>query len=139
MCSSSVQHVMIFRDSTSAPRYVSLPLMFAIPSIDDCHAGYYVHLMLMNRDIDVANVGTTWRKMSVTPTIAVRIVWYSFTADVCYAHPILFVVSIMDGRHAGHYCLHSLSCIPYYFVVQPIHFDVQDWITPRRSGGSAPR
>ena len=41
----------------------------------------------MSRDTDVANAGTTRRKVSVTLTILVTDVSYAFATDVCYAHP----------------------------------------------------
>ena len=60
--------------------------MSIIPFIDVSHTGYNVHLMVMSRDVDVANAGTTWRKVSVTLTIPVTDVCYAFGTDVCYAH-----------------------------------------------------
>ena len=61
--------------------------MLIIPCIDACQAGYHVHLMVMGKDTNVANAGTTGRQASVTLTIPVTDGCYAFATDVCYAHP----------------------------------------------------
>ena len=40
-----------------------------IPLIYVCPTGYHVHFMVMSRENNVANAGTTWRKLSMTLTI----------------------------------------------------------------------
>ena len=44
------------------------------------------HLMLMSRETDVSNAGTTGSKVSVTLTIPVVDVCYAFATDLCYTH-----------------------------------------------------
>ena len=53
--------------------------MLIFPFVDVSHAGCHVHLMLMSRDTDVTNTGTTWRRDPLTLTIP--------ATDVCYTHP----------------------------------------------------
>ena len=51
------------------------------------HKGYHVHCMVIGKDTNVTNAGTTWRKVLMILTIPVTVVCYAFAIGVCCAHP----------------------------------------------------